>query len=163
MWEIWVWSLSREDALEEERATHSSVLAWEISWSEEPGGLQSKGSQSQTRLSNWAHAPKVDGPTVHNSHKASEPRCAKDSTILHIPSNPGCRFLPPNEFSFLKVAPPKCTERWEGVNTPHWEPLPTAEETICGRLSKGPSNVHGLISRTWELSPYREKGLCRWE
>ena len=38
--------------LEEEMATHSSILAWEIPWMEEPGGLQSKGSQkSQTRLS----------------------------------------------------------------------------------------------------------------
>ena len=32
-------------------ATHSSILAWEISWTEEPGGLQSMGSQSQIRLS----------------------------------------------------------------------------------------------------------------
>ena len=39
-------------SLEEERATHSSILAWEIPWVEEPGGLQSMGSQkSQTRLS----------------------------------------------------------------------------------------------------------------
>ena len=37
--------LSREDALEEEMATHSSILAWEIPWSEEPGGLQSMESQ----------------------------------------------------------------------------------------------------------------------
>ena len=37
----WVRSLGQEDPLEEEMATHSSVLAWEISWTEEPGGLQS--------------------------------------------------------------------------------------------------------------------------
>ena len=35
----------QEDPLEEEMATHSSALAWEIAWTEEPGGLQSKGSQ----------------------------------------------------------------------------------------------------------------------
>ena len=40
-----VQSLRREDPLEEETATHSSILAWEISWTEEPGGLQSMGSQ----------------------------------------------------------------------------------------------------------------------
>ena len=39
--EIWVWSLSWEDSLEKEMAAHSSVLAWEIPWTEEPGGLQS--------------------------------------------------------------------------------------------------------------------------
>ena len=44
-------SLGREDPLEKEMATHSSLLAWEISWTEEPGGLQSMGSQSQIRLS----------------------------------------------------------------------------------------------------------------
>ena len=38
-------SLGREDALEEEMATHSSILAWRIPWTEEPGGLQSMGSQ----------------------------------------------------------------------------------------------------------------------
>ena len=38
-------SLGQEDPLEEEMATHSSILAWEISWTEESGGLQSLGSQ----------------------------------------------------------------------------------------------------------------------
>ena len=42
--------LGPEDALKEEIATHSSILAWRIQWPEEPGGLQSMGSQSQTRL-----------------------------------------------------------------------------------------------------------------
>ena len=46
-------SLGWEDALEKEMATHSSILAWEIPWTEEMGGLQSMGSQKgQTRLSN---------------------------------------------------------------------------------------------------------------
>ena len=38
---IWVQSLGQEDPLEEGTATHSSILAWTISWAEEPGGLQS--------------------------------------------------------------------------------------------------------------------------
>ena len=38
-------SLGQEDLLEEEVATHSSILSWEIPWTEEPGGLQSMGSQ----------------------------------------------------------------------------------------------------------------------
>ena len=41
MWEIWVQSLGREDTLEKEMATHSSILAWRIPWMEELGGLQS--------------------------------------------------------------------------------------------------------------------------
>ena len=53
MWgteEMWVQSLAWEDPLEEGMATRSSILAWEIPWTEEPGRLQSTGSQSQTRL-----------------------------------------------------------------------------------------------------------------
>ena len=53
MQETLVRSLGQEDPLEKEMATHSSILALEIPWREEPGGLQPLGSQkSQTRLSN---------------------------------------------------------------------------------------------------------------
>ena len=45
MWETWVQSLGWEDPLEEGMATHSSILAWRIPWTEEPGGLQSMGLQ----------------------------------------------------------------------------------------------------------------------
>ena len=44
MWETRVRSLGQEDALEKEMATHSSILAWRIPWTEELGGLQSMGS-----------------------------------------------------------------------------------------------------------------------
>ena len=47
MQETWIRSLSGEDPLEEEKAIHSSVLAWEIPWTEEPGGV----TKSWTRLS----------------------------------------------------------------------------------------------------------------
>ena len=43
--ETWVQSLGWEDPLEKEMATHSSIIAWKISWTEEPGELQSMGSQ----------------------------------------------------------------------------------------------------------------------
>ena len=43
--ETWVQSLGREDFLEKEMATHSSILAWKIPWTEESGRLQSMGSQ----------------------------------------------------------------------------------------------------------------------
>ena len=59
-------SLGREDPLEEGMATHSSILAWEIPWTEEPGGLQSVGSQrvrhdrateqQQIRVNSWSMA-----------------------------------------------------------------------------------------------------------
>ena len=45
MRETWVQSLGQEDPLEKEMATHSSILAWRISWMEEPGGVQTIGLQ----------------------------------------------------------------------------------------------------------------------
>ena len=45
MQETWVQSLGQEDLLEKEMATHSSILAWKIPWMEDPGRLQSMGSQ----------------------------------------------------------------------------------------------------------------------
>ena len=45
MWETWVQSPGWEDPLEKAMATHSSILAWKIPWTEESGGLQSMGSQ----------------------------------------------------------------------------------------------------------------------
>ena len=52
MQEMQNWSLGGEDSLEKEMVTQSSILAWEIPWTEEPGGLQSTGPQSQTQLGN---------------------------------------------------------------------------------------------------------------
>ena len=45
MQETWVQFLGWEDPLEKEMATHSSILAWRLPWTEEPGGLESMGSQ----------------------------------------------------------------------------------------------------------------------
>ena len=45
MWEPQVQSLGQKDRLEKEMATHSSILAWRIPWTEEPGGLRSMGLQ----------------------------------------------------------------------------------------------------------------------
>ena len=45
MWETQVQSLGLDDPLEKEMTTHSGVLAWRVTWTEEPGGLQSMGSQ----------------------------------------------------------------------------------------------------------------------
>ena len=45
MQETWVRSMDGDDSVEKEMATHSTILAWRIPWTEEPGGLQSMGSQ----------------------------------------------------------------------------------------------------------------------
>ena len=53
MWETRVQSLGQEDLLEKEMATHSSILAWKIPWTEAPGRLQSMGLECRTRLSDF--------------------------------------------------------------------------------------------------------------
>ena len=52
--EMWVWSLSQEDSLKTEMASHSSIFAWEIKWTEETDGLQSKGLQkNKLSVGSW--------------------------------------------------------------------------------------------------------------
>ena len=55
MQETWVQSLGQEDPLEQEMTTHSSILAWRISWTEEPSGLQSLGLQESDTTEQLTH------------------------------------------------------------------------------------------------------------
>ena len=56
MWETQVQSLGREDPLEKEMVTHSSILAWRILWTEEPGGIQSWVTMDWTQLKQLSRA-----------------------------------------------------------------------------------------------------------
>ena len=56
---MWVQSLGREDPLEKKMATHSSILAWRIPWTEEPGGLQFMGCKVRHYLKDLAHTPRT--------------------------------------------------------------------------------------------------------
>ena len=58
MQETWVQSLDREDPLEKGESTYSSILAWRIPWTEEPGGLQSMGSQRDAHTHMQHNFPK---------------------------------------------------------------------------------------------------------
>ena len=67
-WETWVWPLGREDPLEEGMATHPSILAWRIPWTEEPGELWSVGSQRiRHDWSDLAHTHSVQISSVTQS------------------------------------------------------------------------------------------------
>ena len=59
MQEAWVPSLGQEDPLDKEMATHSSIFAWRIPWTEEPGRLQSMGSQESDRTELSTHTQKL--------------------------------------------------------------------------------------------------------
>ena len=72
--EMQVHSLGEEDPLEKGMATHSSILAWEVPWTEEPGGLQSMGSQRAGH--NWA--------TEHTHTHRVKRTLAEDSDCLGL-------------------------------------------------------------------------------
>ena len=71
MQETQVQSLGWGDPLEKEMATHSSILAWRIPWTDEPGRLQSLGLQSWTRLSDCTHINIKSLLKVHSNFQKS--------------------------------------------------------------------------------------------
>ena len=101
MQETWVWFLGGEDPLEKEMATHSSTLAWKIPWTEEPGGLQSMGSQrvghdwttspSPFLIFHCVYVPLLSYPSI----------CWWTSRLLSCPSYKQCC----NEFCKYILAP----------------------------------------------------------
>ena len=82
MRETQVQSLGQEDPQEEEMATHSSILAWEIPWTEEPGELWSMRSQSQTQLSIWAKHKISNKNSVLNITCLSDTESGTSSYVL---------------------------------------------------------------------------------
>ena len=89
MQETQIWSLGQEDPLEEEMASHSNILAWKILWTEEPGGLQSMGSQkSQTQLT-CLHTIETSVQLLFNRESTCNALC-KYCTI--ITTNRRCSF-----------------------------------------------------------------------
>ena len=88
MQETWVRSLGREDPLEEEMATHSRILTWKIPWTEEPGGLQSMGSQRGGHIlaNKW---------TVRSFHVYQDPSAAEISSSRVICCHSGSNFSLP--------------------------------------------------------------------
>ena len=97
--ETWVQSLGWEDPLEEGMATHSSILAWGSPWTEEPGGLQSKGSQ---RVSH-------DWETKHSTAAGAATKSLPSCPTLCDPTD-GSNQAPPSGFSRQ--------EHWSGLPFP---------------------------------------------
>ena len=77
--EMQVQSLGREDPLEKEMATHFSTLAWEIPWTERPGGLQSMGSQRVGHDLTTEHMPAHSSPSPD-----TDPRSGQEKKSTHL-------------------------------------------------------------------------------
>ena len=77
MRETWVQSLGGEDPVEKEMATHSSILAWKILWTEEPGSLQSMDHKSQTQFND---------KTTQTRNKNTEKVISREVESIESPS-----------------------------------------------------------------------------
>ena len=105
MRETWVRSLGWEDPLEKGKATHSSILAWRIPWTEEPGGLQSMGSQSRTRLSDFTLPFPSPGDLPNPGIELRSPALQADS----LPTKPqGKPLIYTNVCVYAKSCPTLC-------------------------------------------------------
>ena len=81
-------SLGWDDPLEEGMATHSSILAWRIQWTEEPGGRQSIGQQSWTGLNQFSMAC----THIHQDNPFRPPLCSWSEVALHHYAKKKCTF-----------------------------------------------------------------------
>ena len=114
MQEILVWSLGWEDLLEKEMATHSSILAWRIPWTEEPGGLQSMGlprvghdwvtkathptwkAKGYTKIQNWLKMyPGIEMLSHGSLWYGRETLLRVTNSFLFWPCCTACRILVP--------------------------------------------------------------------
>ena len=104
MQETWVRCQGGEDPLEKEMTTHSSILAWRIPWTEEPGGLQSTGSQRvrQNCTASLSLSPSWGHLCSFMCSNAIPKLCKPSVTSKHFGNNVGFKFLN-NYWSFLKM------------------------------------------------------------
>ena len=91
---MWAQHLVQDDPLEEGMATHSSILAWRIPWTEEPGGLQSMGLQTEATL----HACMV---ILFLVFKGIAILSSTVTVLIYIPTNSARRFPFPHTLSSI--------------------------------------------------------------
>ena len=138
MQETRVWSLGLEDALEKERATHSSIPAWEIPWTKETGGLQCTGSQRAGH--NW----------VTNTLLKGSPREIK--MVEQSKDTPSPLFSLPSPAPMLMV----CVCGYENINCHfHWH----RSGKLWSQEAQVPDQVLILKSLGFPICKTRTMGL----
>ena len=100
--EIQVWSLGWEDPLEKGMATHSSILAWRIPWTEEPDGLQFTEMQSQTQLNIWSVTTFISEYMHSEKMIYSQDFQWSSSFRIHAPNTRGWGSVPGQGTGFHK-------------------------------------------------------------
>ena len=140
--EMRVWSMGWEDPLEESMATHSSILAWRILWTEEPGGLQFMGSQRVGCNSSDLHTTGIVKDHIYVCGCSVQFSCSVVSDSLR-----------PHE---LQHARPPCLSPTPGV---HWDSRPLSQwchpaiSSFVVPFSSCPQSLssQGMVSTSWNL------------
>ena len=149
-----VWPLGWKDRLEEGMATHSSILAWRIPWTEEPGGLLCETTGSQRVRHDWSNLARVhftlccgEGPSF---------------SLIHWSLNHWCGFREPYFLTAYNALCPPLFWPSNWSRTGHWEPLPAAAPSLCPIIFialgyfLAKQNVQHLF-KLWVKSRHREE------
>ena len=134
VWETWVQSLGREDPLEKEMAAQSSIIAWIVPWTEEPGRLQSMGSQSQTWLSDFTFFS-----------------FSFDSHVSHMSPSPATEVL---FHLWLPKSMSSGTASWVT-----WSSFAHSEYVL---KSMSVRVLQVQTHRCYRLSPFQKQGIFHW-
>ena len=154
--ETWVQSLDWEDPLEKEMATPSSILAWIIPWTEEPGRLQSMGLQSRTQLSYFTSITVQCSPSSKGycGHSISQKKM-RHVFFKFWGSNLSQLFLPPIHFKgvVLELLAPICKGEKSGIHSHGFFPpeasFPVLDRSVDKTLQRSfPSLVRLSLSLT---------------
>ena len=92
--EMQVWSLGWEVHLEKEMATHSSILAWEIPWTEESGGLYSPWGRQESDTSEWPNSSSSSGAHYNHHHSQDLEHFSNLRKLLPAPSKQSSTAAP---------------------------------------------------------------------
>ena len=165
MQETWVWSLGQEHPLEEGTATHSDILAWEIPWTEELGGLQSMGSQRvrhdwTTKLRHILWLLKVRSMVwQHQHHVGACQKCRFPAPTLGFPGGSAGKESACNMWA-LGLIPGLGRSSGEGNGYPlQYSGLENSKDCIVHGVTKSQTQLsdfhfHRSLSRPAELESF---------
>ena len=156
VWETWIRSLCWKDPLEKGMATHSSVLIWRIPWTEEPGGLQSMGSQRVRHK--WMTNSSLSHPVCHVIHVLPLPGLdychhISPTWALDLPSEPvtGTYFIFLRHFSYSQkfLAAPVAHQVPSTFLSPQWHPCHLSAVSHCSLLQTLPLGWREVLEVSW--------------
>ena len=163
----WVRPLGQEDLLEKEMATHSNVLAWKIPWTEEPGGLESMGSQLKQHSGGHEglpeeqfHSPDSDVQTIFRWALASIPSSFLRVFLIHWVC--ASRLIFPSFLSWSVSTPQPLPPQQDSAPSETLHPeVETTASVAASMVYRNCPAPGPAISRGWRLGPGSTRSLVQ--